>query len=180
MDGLIALLIIISVVSSIGKSVKKRKEAEARKNAAAPSVEQPKKAPTKIPYTREEWAQFLQVEGIPAAVAKPKEAAKPSETPAAEKPVAPKKRAKKAAQQTVNAPAPKPAVPETHPAVEGETEAEHAAHRQRIEREEIRVHAEHAAAQAITEVNLQALRNAVVMKEILDKPVSLRPRRRYS
>ena len=38
---------------------------------------------------------------------------------------------------------------------------------------------ERAAEQAQMEVNLQALRSAVVMKEILDKPVSLRPRRRY-
>ena len=169
MDGLIALLIIISVVSSIGKSAKKRKEAEKKKNAAAPSAQQPAKAaakaPTRIPYTREEWEQFLKEEGVSAAPAKPKKQAA--------KPTAPKKQAK----QVVDAPSPKPAA--AQPAVEGETEAEHAGHRMRVEREEVRMQAERAAAQAVAEINLQALRNAVVMKEILDKPVSLRPRRRY-
>ena len=63
--------------------------------------------------------------------------------------------------------------------VEGETEAEHAAHRLRAAQEDMRIGVERAAEQALAEVNLQTLRSAVVMKEILDKPVSLRPRRRY-
>ena len=63
--------------------------------------------------------------------------------------------------------------------LEGETEAEHAAHRLRAEREEARIQIERVAEQVQTQVNLQTLRSAVVMKEILDKPVSLRPRRRY-
>ena len=63
--------------------------------------------------------------------------------------------------------------------LEGETEAEHAAHRLRAAQEDMRIGVERAAEQALAEVNLQTLRSAVVMKESLDKPVSLRPRRRY-
>ena len=77
------------------------------------------------------------------------------------------------------APAPTGSIaPNSLQSVEGETEAEHAAHRLRAAQEEQRIHIERAAEQAQMEVNLQALRSAVVMKEILDKPVSLRPRRR--
>ena len=59
LDGLIALLIIIGVVTSISKSGKKKKAAAAQKRAEEPSPAQPKAGPTKIPYTREEWEQFL-------------------------------------------------------------------------------------------------------------------------
>ena len=68
--------------------------------------------------------------------------------------------------------------PDPRQGVEGETEAEHAAHRLRAEAAEaLRDRAEENR-QALAAMNLQALRSAVVMKEILDKPVSLRPRGR--
>ncbi len=182
MDGLIVLLIIIGVVTSISKSNKKKKAAAAQKRAEEPSSAQPKAGTTKIPYTREEWEAFLaDAEG--EAAAKPAPAKKAAAKPAAPKP-APQKRRAQAVQQSVAAPA--PAAMSTgsialdpKQSVEGETETEHAAHRLRAEREEQRIHVERAAEQALAEVNLQALRSAVVMKEILDKPVSLRPRRRY-
>ncbi|MGN0184463.1 MAG: hypothetical protein ACI4AL_05035 [Aristaeellaceae bacterium] len=182
MDGLIVLLIIIGVVTSISKSSKKKKAAAAQKRAEEPSPAQPKAGATKIPYTREEWEQFLaDAEG--EAAAKPAPAKKAAAKPAAPKP-APQKRKASAPQMNVAAPA--PAAMSTgsialdpRQSVEGETEAEHAAHRLRAAQEDMRIGAERAAEQALAEVNLQTLRSAVVMKEILDKPVSLRPRRRY-
>ena len=182
LDGLIVLLIIIGVVTSISKSNKKKKAATAQKRAEEPSPAQPKAGPTKIPYTREECEQFLaDAEG--EAAAKPAPAQKAAAKPAAPKP-APQKRKANAPQMNVAAPA--PAAMSTgsialdpRQSVEGETEAEHAAHRLRAAQEDMRIGVERAAEQALAEVNLQTLRSAVVMKEILDKPVSLRPRTRY-
>ncbi|MDO5323094.1 MAG: hypothetical protein Q4G06_03685 [Clostridia bacterium] len=177
MDGLIALLIIIGVVTSISKSGKKKKAAEAQRKAEKPSPAQPKASATKIPYTREEWEQFLaDAEG--EAAAKPAPAKKAAAKPAAQK--------RKVSAPQMNVAAPAPAAMSTgsialdpKQSVEGETEAEHAVHRLRAAQEDMRIGVERAAEQAFAEVNLQALRSAVVMKEILDKPVSLRPRRRY-
>ena len=178
LDGLIALLIIIGLVTSISKSNKKKKAAQAQK--AAKSAAQP--GTVKIPYTREEWEQFLaDAEG--EAAAKPAPAKKAAAKPAAPKP-APQKRKANAPQMNVAAPAPAAMstgsiAVDANQGVEGETEAEHAAHRMRAARAEARRRSECAEAQAVAQVNLQTLRSAVVMKEILDKPVSLRPRRRY-
>lgn len=183
LDGLIALLIIIGIVTSISKSSKKKKAAEAQRKAEKPAPAQPKAGAVKIPYTREEWAEFLKEEGVPEAVVQPKPAAQPEKAVEAASP-APQKRRAKVVQAVAAAPKPVPATTgsialDPRQGVEGETEAEHAAHRLRAEREEARIQIERAAEQVQTEVNLQTLRSAVVMKEILDKPVSLRPRRRY-
>ena len=182
MDGLIVLLIIIGVVTSISKSNKKKKAAGAQRKVEQPSPAQPKAGTTKIPYTREEWEQFLKEEDIPRPKAQPKPAAaKPEDGAKAAAAVLQKRRAQ-AAQQNVAAPVCEVSgsiALDPKQSVEGETEAEHAAHRLRAKQEEQRIHVERAAEQALAEVNLQTLRSAVVMKEILDKPVSLRPRRRY-
>ena len=181
LDGLIALLIIIGVVTSISKSSKKKKATEAQKRAEKPSPAQPKAGATKIPYTREEWAQFLKEEGVPEPKAQPKPAAAKLEDVAKVSAAILQKRRAQAAQQGVAAPACEAAgsiAPDPRQGVEGETEAEHAAHRLRAEAAEaLRDRAEETR-QALAAMNLQALRSAVVMKEILDKPVSLRPRGR--
>ena len=182
LDGLIVLLIIIGVVTSISKSNKKKKAAAAQKRAEVPSPAQPKAGATKMPYTREEWEQFLKEEGVPKPKAQPKPAAAKPEDVAKVAAAVLQKRKAQAAQQRVAAPVREASgsiVLDPSQGIEGETEAEHAAHRLRAKQEEQRIHVERAAEQAHAEVNLQTLRNAVVMKEILDKPVSLRPRRRY-
>ena len=182
LDGLIVLLIIIGVVSSISKSGKKKKKAaEAQRKAERPASAQPKAGATKIPYTREEWAQFLKEEGVPEPKAQPKPAAAKLEDVAKATAAILQKRRAQSAQQGVAAPAREAAgsiAPDPRQGVEGETEAEHAAHRLRAEAAEaLRDRAEETR-QALAAMNLQALRSAVVMKEILDKPVSLRPRGR--
>ena len=175
MDGLIVLLIVIGVIARISKSNKKKKAAEAARR---------QEQAEKIPYSREEWDAYLKAEGIPA---RPKAKAKP----AAAVPTAPAKpvkaQAKPAAQPVKAAAAPIPATPsapgtgsirmDPSQGVEGETVAEHSMHRQRAAQAEAQAQIEQEALQALRAANLQALRNAVVMKEILDKPVALRPRR---
>ena len=175
MDGLIVLLIVIGVIARISKSNKKKKAAEAARR---------QEQDEKIPYSREEWDAYLKAEGIPA---RPKAKAKPvAAVPTAPaKPV--KAQAKPAAQPVKAAAAPIPATPsapgtgsirmDPSQGVEGETVAEHSMHRQRAAQAEAQAQTEQEALQALRAANLQALRNAVVMKEILDKPVALRPRR---
>ena len=174
MDGLIVLLIVIGVIARISKSNKKKAAEAARRQ----------EQDEKIPYSREEWDAYLKAEGIPA---RPKAKAKP----AAAVPTAPAKpvkaQAKPAAQPVKAAAAPIPATPsapgtgsirmDPNQGVEGETVAEHSMHRQRAAQAEAQAQIEQEALQALRAANLQALRNAVVMKEILDKPVALRPRR---
>ena len=175
MDGLIVLLIVIGVIARISKSNKKKKAAEAARR---------QEQDEKIPYSREEWDAYLKAEGIPA---RPKAKAKPAAAvpTATAKPV--KAQAKPAAQPVKAAAAPIPATPsapgtgsirmDPSQGVEGETVAEHSMHRQRAAQAEAQAQIEQEALQALRAANLQALRNAVVMKEILDKPVALRPRR---
>ena len=62
--------------------------------------------------------------------------------------------------------------------LEGESHKEHAAHKQRIADEEARLHREREELNELRNVNLKKLRSAVVMSEVLGKPVALRPRGR--
>lgn len=117
---------------------------------------------TKLPYTKEEWQKLFA--SPDAAQAKPIEAqAGPIEAP-------------------VKAPANDKTIMTSvitgsdTGAVEGETPLEHAAHRQRVLAEEARIHREHAQLRELRSANLQKLRSAVVMSEVLGRPVSLRPR----
>ena len=61
---------------------------------------------------------------------------------------------------------------------EGESDAEHSAHLKKIAQAEARCRAGREAEAARIERNRQRLRDAVIMREVLDKPVSLRARRR--
>lgn len=61
---------------------------------------------------------------------------------------------------------------------QGETAAEHAEHRRRIAAEEERLRLETQRLEDVRRVNLDQLRAAVAMSEVLGKPLSLRPRGR--
>lgn len=197
MDGLIVLLIIIGVISSISKSNKKKKKKTAAK-PAPPRADAP--AAAKVPFSREEWNQYLKENGIPVAkekvAASIKEVARAAEElPRADADSAAKAAAKKiakarrkAAQETA-APTPKPARTAMHAAgsialdpsrdIEGETEAEHTEHQRKAVEAEAHHRSSVEAQEVLRDMNLRTLRAAVVMKEVLDKPVALRPRRRY-
>ena len=180
MDGLIVLLIIFGVISRISKSNKKKKATEAQRKAEKLSSAQPKPDAAKIPYTREEWAQFLKEDGTPKAKAQPKPAVKQEDVVKVVAAALQKQKAQ-AIQQRAAAPSREATgsiALDPRQSVEGETEAEHAEHRRRAEAEEALRDSAQEARSAVAAMNLQALRSAIVMKEILDKPVSLRPRGR--
>ena len=68
--------------------------------------------------------------------------------------------------------------PEGTISTQGESRAEHAQHRRRILEEEARLQAEKDALEELRSANLEKLRSAVIMSEVLGKPVALRGRRR--
>ena len=166
MDGLIGILILIGIFSSFSK--KKKQKAQKKAVQARPAGPNPEPRPEKaagqmkIPFTREEWDSFL-------ADMEPQ--AKKS-MPLPVKPAKAKKTAK----------APEPVLlldhdePEGTVSTQGESTAEHAEHRQKILAEETRLREHQETLQELRHMNRQKLRQAVVMSEVLGKPVSLRPR----
>lgn len=115
----------------------------------------------KLPYTKEEWQKLF---ASPAA-AQAGPIAAPARAPANDKPMMASVIAGTDAGSDTGS-------------VEGESPLEHAAHKQRIAAEEERIHREHAQLRELRSANLQKLRSAVVMSEVLGRPVSLRPRGR--
>lgn len=170
MDGLISIIVIGLISYAISSGKNKKKKAEKRQGAQAPSVPPVPKMPKAetIPYTKAEWEAFLK-----ETKAAKTNAEAPKKAPAAEK-----------ARPAKPAPQPKPAPVEAEPfeqgvvSTQGESEAEHERHRRRILEEEARQEKRLEEMRDLERLNLQKLRAAVVMREILDKPVSLRPRGR--
>ena len=195
MDGLIVLLIVIGVISSISKSNKKKKQ---RAGAKAVQPKESVPAAAKVPFSREEWNQYLKESGIggkadkAAAPIKETAQAAQGEHPRADAAKATAQSAaelKRKAAQEAAAPAPKPIrataqangsiALDPSQGIEGESEAEHAEHRRKAVEAEAHHRSAVEAQEMLRDVNLRTLRAAVVMKEILDRPVALRPRRRY-
>ena len=180
MDGLISILIIIGL-AAFSSSRKKKKKAQEKATArdrafkeASQAIEQ-----AKIPFSKEEWEALLKAQKPLEDTAKPKAApAKPKAKPA--------RAAKPANAVKPSKPQPAPAAapvlhieddaPEGTVSTQGESIAEHAAHVARIHAEENRLLQTQQMLQALRGLNRQKLRDAVVMSEILGKPVSLRPR----
>lgn len=196
MDGLIVLFIIFGIISSLGKKKKKqddklkqyrrdnafaeafpecekdkilqpekavkkaaeavRKIPEPVKKAAAPVIgEAAKAAAQEIPFTKEEWDRFLgNMEGKKPEKARPSAGKQiPAKQPMAEGISAPLK------------------------SIQGESEEEHRKHLEKIAADE-KLHREKIeTAREIRSMNRQKMRQAVVMSEILGKPVALRGRR---
>lgn len=186
MDGLVILLIIIGIVSKLYKG-KDKGAAKGRPAQKRPGAE-------RVPHDRKAWEAYLKEDAAPEvaeAVTRPAAAVR-------DVPVAPvqaaKKRRRAAEAEAVQTAAAKPArpsaaVPRAPQPVqgslamengrhEGESDAEHAQHLMRAAQAEAIRSADQEAQQILREVNLRNLRTAVVMKEILDRPVSLRPRGR--
>ena len=167
--GLIVLLIVIGLVAKLSNGKKKK-----AKGAQAGS---PRKAED-IPYSREEWAEYLKASGAPAGPKPAKPAAQPAKA-RKEPPKATARPATPAAITPLEAASQGSLIMDPSQGIEGETAAEHAEHRRKAAEAEARQREDLQAQQALRDINLQKLRAAVVMKEILDKPVSLRPRRFY-
>ena len=160
MDSILDLLVVICLIAipAIRKKNKGKKKA-ARKQAPKPETST---AQAKIPFTKDEWTAFL--------ADMEKQEKKPKAKPA------------KPARAATPAKAPAPLLhldhdePEGTISTQGESAAEHAEHRQRILAEEARLHEQQQTLQELRHLNRQKLRSAVVMSEVLGKPVSLRPR----
>ena len=166
MGGFIPLLIIFAIIESIVSKNKKKaeqaKKAGGAQRAAQPKPKskpkpQPKPQQVRVPYTKEEWSAFLNELNRDIASDEPRRKA---------------------------APAPQPRVElhsefEEGSSFEGESHEEHAKHLRRIEEEEALHRQELEALNDLREANLDKLRAAVVMSEVLGKPVSLRPRVGY-
>lgn len=187
MGDLIGLLIIIGI-GAISSSLKRKKQQQKHADKtrafqeAAQSIEE-----GKARVNRQELAGMLQAQLNKQT---PPKAAPRQQVQIEKIPAAPKA---KAAAPVAKPPAPKKAAPpakkiapmlfldndapEGSISTQGENPAEHARHRQKVLAEEEQLRLEHQALQEVRSMNLQKLRTAVVMSEILDKPVSLRPRR---
>ena len=182
MDGLIVMLIIFGIISRLNKKKKKQEQAskaaqkaEAFAEAAAvETIKAAKKAvktvpePVKkaavpivkavqqeIPFTKEEWDRFLgNMEGKKPEKARPSAGKQiPAKQPMAEGISAPLK------------------------STQGESEEEHRKHLEKIAADE-KLHREKIeTAREIRSMNRQKMRQAVVMSEILGKPVALRGRK---
>lgn len=203
MDWLIVLLIVIGVISRASKKKKQQAQKQFRQRQAgfdeAAELQQgganrlaevlrdiskeledelaphksskPAKPAAQLPYTKEEWQKlFAAPKPQPKPVDKPKAA--PAATPT-EASAASTAASIKALERGVTGSIQLPLE-----AMEGEAPLEHAAHRQRVIADEERLHQEHAQLQELRSANLQKLRSAVVMSEVLGKPVSLRARGR--
>lgn len=175
MDSLIGILILIGIFSSFSK--KKKQKAQKQTAQTQSPVPQPAPKPeklsgqTKIPFTKEEWDAFLedveQQEKTPAP--------QPAKSVKAVKPA-------KAVKAAKAAKIPDPVLlldhdePEGTVSTQGESAAEHAEHQQKVLAEEARLREHHETLQELRHLNRQKLRSAVVMSEVLGKPVALRPR----
>lgn len=182
MDALIVLFIIGGIIVSLASKSKKQKKQNPE--AEKPAAPAPAPAPEKIPYTKEEWAKYLREMGIGAkgaAAAKteapPKPAAgaafsgegavnyvqvKPSAPPAGSPEMA--ERMRRAVEQGMPGSV----------AVQGESEAEHAEHLEKMRAADLQAHQQSQTVRELRQMNRARLRQAVVMREILDRPVSMR------
>lgn len=152
MDGLIALLIVIAVVNALTSGRrKKRQEAQRRALQGA------------------QQAQAAQKPKPRPARQSPRTQAQPS-TPE-------ELQAHLAAMDAQSRPASKRE--EGKISTQGESEAEHAEHRRRIAAEEAARRLEHETLRDLREANRDKLRTAVIMSEVLGKPIALRPRTGY-
>lgn len=155
MDGLIALLVVIAIVNAL-TSGKRKKRQETQRRAFQGARQAQAAAQAQMPRAR------------PARQ-------KPRPEPRAATPE--ELRAHLAAMEAGAELAPKRG--EGSVSTQGESEAEHAEHRLRAAAEEAARRQEHEALRELRAANRDKLRTAVVMSEVLGKPVSLRPRTGY-
>lgn len=177
MDSLIALIVIIAIFNALTSSGRRRKREERTRAQADPRGAQPQAARTPAregrahaPYTREEWARYMR-DIDPMKVGQASNAA-PARGKAAP---APREDLRPAAPKVV-APAPVEIPSEGSVSTQGESAEEHAEHQRRAAAEEAERRQAHEALRDLRAANRDRLRAAIVMSEVLNKPVSLRPR----
>lgn len=180
MESLLSILLIVALValsSSNRKKKAQRKQAQ-QKRAFAEAAQM--NGQDKKSRAMEEWQNFLKETTGGAAVSTTMQSVvrKPTDT---EQPVetikAPARLPARVFHEARPKPAPAPEVPqEGMSSTQGESAEEHAAHLAKIHTEEERLHQTQQTLQEIRNLNRKKLRSAVVMSEVLGKPVSLRSR----
>ena len=172
MGQLIAIFLIIGILNTLTSNKKKKKQNAQKSGAQRAAAVQPKQQPKpaaqqskpasakrqpaqqqRIPFTKAEWKAYLNE--LSAELPPKAEAPAPAPVEFAEE------------------------LGEGFVSTQGESFEEHAEHRRKIAEEEARRHQEREALDDLRNANLEKLRAAVVMSEVLGKPVALRPRTGY-
>lgn len=160
MDGFVSFLVFLGVMFLIGKASSKKKPQQ--KNAQPQqSPAQPVKpgTPQRVPFTKADWQKMIeqqrevvkqQTQEAPVIAGMPLEEGFSQET-----------------------------YSEGLFSTQGESEAEHAEHVQKLQEAEAQLQSEKAVLAELHRSGRDELRKAVVMSEVLGKPVSLRSRRVY-
>lgn len=171
MDDLLSLIVMIVVIMGIAQSFSSQKKKRGNGQSASTS----RSAGPRIPYAASKASPRSQTTPVrPAPSAKPAvKAAKPT-VKAAKPAVA----AAPAAAAAVPAAA-MAAAPEGSISTQGEHPEAHALHQARIAAQEAQLRREWESMAELRNIRLENLRAAVVMSEVLGKPVALRPRNRY-
>ena len=149
-------VIIVIIISAIASSNKQKKKAQKQKQSQC--NQRQNTSPKKIPFSKDEWEAYL------------KEQAHQIKTPPAAKPIS------QAPSKPAPALHPEHDEPEGTVSTQGESAEEHARHRQKLLAEEQARREQHETLRQLQHMNTQKLRAAVVMSEVLGKPVSLRNR----
>ncbi len=157
MDGLVALIVLI-VIGSLFSQSKKKKRGRSGPSAAASSKRTGK---SKIPYAPVQERAQLKV----------KPQARPSKPNSSADVVA--------AIASVNDEAEGSISTQGNFSTQGESPEEHAVHQALIAVQEAMQHQEQEKLESLQNARLEELRTAVVMSEVLGKPVALRRRYRY-
>lgn len=169
MDSVIYLLIVIGLfVLRSSKKKKQPPEKTVQRSLAEPENEQAFfRASTKMPFLSMDWAELLDSTQEPEKKEIKVKPPKSVRTKAKQR--APKKAAAPAGQSEISP-------PENAIHTEGENAEEHAAHIAKIRAEEEQLYKSRQELQELRHLNRQKLRSAVIMSEVLGKPVSLRSR----
>lgn len=175
MDELIVLLIFICIfaVSTSQRKKKARKKDDPVQRAVSAGKSS---VQTKIPFSKGEWTNFLKELESADGAQKPR---LPKGKPASAKQndaVSAKQTFSKATKSAAPVSVPDPEYAEGTVSSQGESDAEHALHLKKVRAAEQAQQQEHEALLELRRMNREKLRSAVVMSEVLDKPVSLRSR----
>lgn len=175
MDELIGLLVFICIFA-FSASKKKKKSREKNDPPQRTSSAQKGTFQTKVPFSKDEWTNFLkELESNGSAQSSRPSKGKPA--PAKQNTAAP---AKRTSPEPAEPAAPIGALQPEHAdgaiPTQGESDAEHALHLEQMRAAEQAQQEEHEALLELRRMNREKLRSAVVMSEVLGRPVSLRSR----
>lgn len=175
LDELIGLLVFICIFA-VSASKKKKKSREKNDPPQRTSSAQKSSFQTKFPFSKDEWTNFLkELESNEGAQSPRPSKGKPA--PAKQNDATPAKRTSpEPAEPAVSVLTVPPEHAEGAISTQGESDAEHELHLKQVRDAEQAQQEEHEALLELRRMNREKLRSAVVMSEVLGRPVSLRSR----